>query len=924
MSTRSYVVNTGADYLKVSDDKGATWQTIVPSGYPSIANILSISADPFNSYKAIICTQLEGLWLTEDAGNSFIQVSGTSGITFKSIYFIDSFRILAVGDQIFRSVDGGLNFSPTGVSPSLLYGSSGPLITANNISFGAYAVGFISVYDKLYKSYDAGLTWSPANSDLALVSGKSIFGIRHLNDNNSVAVVVESNGIYTSTDGGETFTLAFSIPSLSGLSNYLFGNRINTDAWFIDSGQNTYFSPDSTVTWTAITPYPNSGAYIQRIFAFTTSTAIIAGAGSAGSGYTGIYTTNDGGTTLSLEEDYAGRLYGLSSNYEYNCGECSNKAEFNPVTGLCEVITNSGPLCPPGYTYDSVSNSCVSDTVSTYYPKDIAISRDQTSSVQTSNFNLSANFCNPSAPVVAEWNQMTIIQSDIISALSTEITAGDIQVSVLEWAETNSSTSLSFSSSLVDIENAICQQKIYGGLTNTALGLYNAYNELINGTTQNPSAEKIMLFFTDGTQNVFGGTFTVGSTIITVGTADTDAVRNLATAIKNEGVKIILIALGDQSELNDIYNEYVNKPDPLPSTDANGNLMYISSLWADAGDIVDLILNNVNGQETLPVPECPPECSIYIDPDTSEAYCQCIEEYAIVPCCYELVDCAGSEQSIITQTDLSDYYSENQIITIEGSDTCWQINLLDSICPISTPVIVVDTYATCENCLPSYTLFHCHDVNTTINTSEDLSQDLGQTIIISAYPNDCWQVGPNTSQSYNFQSVTIVGESYQNCDDCSKPLFQLTNCLNPEAIVITDTDLTQYLDSVVSVEGFVGLCFTVSFVECNCIKITLDGDTYTSTALTQINGRNAYIIDLGSESVTLAWDQDANQWSLFNSETEVLYAYTTLDVECPFTSFWIYEEGSPFTEIVVSYCVDEIFDVTISSEFPNCDYCVNC
>ena len=111
---------------------------------------------------------------------------------------------------------------------------------------------------------------------------------------------------------------------------------------------------------------------------------------------------------------------------------------------------------------------------------------------------------------------------------------------------------------------------------------------------------------------------------------------------------------------------------------------------------------------------------------------------------------------------------------------------------------------------------------------------------------------------------------------------------------------------------------------CDCIKVTTNVDTYTSISTTVINGRKQYFIDLGAETVTLAWDNAAGQWKIFNPDTTTLYAYTTIDIVCPFTSYWILTEDAPFTNIVVSYCIDELTNINVGESFTTCEQCVNC
>jgi hypothetical protein len=918
MATRSYALSTSpTDYLKVSDDKGLTWQTITPVGYPDINSINSIAVDPYNSYTALLsCGSGFGLWVTNDGGATFGQVSGTSGLNFESAYYIDSQTIIATGDQIYRSTNGGTSFVPSGVSGLSLYGLPAPI---DYVIFGAYAIGFCAVSDKLYKSYDAGLTWAPANGDSPIVAGSVILGIRHLNDNDSVVVAVSGSGLYLSTDGGSTFSLTLAL-SLLGTSNFLFGNRWTTESWFITSNQQIYFSPNSTITWNLVNTYPNTTVAYQSIFGFNALDAIFYGGGLVLGASTGIYTTQDGGTNLNQEENYSGRFRSADSTYEYTCGECPGKLELNPQTGLCELVTNSGPLCPSGYTYDPITNTCVGGT--TYYPKDIIFARDCSGSIQSGG----GAYCDPAPVTQSEWNQMTLLQDDIITNISSEILSGDVQVGVVDWS-TNASLTQGLTSTLLDIQNAICIAKPQNGQTNTCFGLCKAYNELLFGVNEDPTAEKIIILFTDGNPSGYspvpcasvpGAPTSLTANAIT-------STRGLATAIKNQGVKIILVALGTTSDINNVYTSLVQTNptygDPVPSLDANGNLLYFNASFDNATTITDQIVAGITTTETLPVPACPDNCTVYVDPIEGTAYCQCTEIYLIPPCCYELTDCDGSAQSIITQTDLSDYVG--QVIKIQGSELCWEITAYNDICPDNQDVIVTGSFASCALCSPKHGLYNCKDQDTVIYTQTDLSLYVGQTIQIAEYPNECWQVGPLSAFEDPAVDVTLQ-ESFLTCAECDKPKYQLTNCLNDEAVVITDSDLSAYLNKVINVDGLPGICFSVSDVKCDCIKVTTNVNTYTSTSTTTINGRNQYFIDLGTEVLTLAWDTADSRWEIFNPDTDTLYAYSTIDVVCPFISYWILTEDAPFTNIIVSYCIDELTNITAGESFTTCEQCVNC
>lgn len=912
MASRSYVVNTGANYLKVSDDQGLTWQTIVPVGYPNINSVTGVYSDPYNPYNVIVtASNGEGLWVSTDGGASFTQSPTTVGIDFICVYYLDSNTILAGGSQLFRSNDGGATWTPTGVSANSLYGSL--TVNISSIDFGTYSTGFLSIKDKVYKSYDSGVTWAVVNSDLPVSSGYDIINVGYLNDSNILNVLC-TDGVYLSTDGGISFTQTLSI--LTGTTaSRLFRSRELSLFAVITSSQDIYTS--NGLTWTLVGNYPNGSAAYQSLFAFDNFNYIFLGTGVALGATTGIYTSSDGGTTLNSEEDYLGRPKSLASTYDYVCGECPSKSEFNPQTGLCDLISYGGPLCPEGYSYDPLTNTCVGET--TYYPKDIVIARDNSGSI-TGN-PVTGPFCDLAPTTQTEWNQMTIMQDDIITGISAEITAGTIQVSVVDWS-TSAILTQPLTSVLVDVQSAVCAQRTSSGGTNTVGGLCTAYNELKFGATQVSTAEKIIILFTDGIGG--SGFCVVNNVFYNVAAGNIPQLRQLATAIKNDGVKIILVALGDSSsEITTIENSYVYVADPVPSLDSNGDLLYFNATFSTAGDIVTSIINGLTTTEFIPTPQCPEGCSVYVDPETNFVYCQCTEEYAIVPCCYELTDCNGSVESIFTQTDLSDYLDANQIIQIEGSDVCWEITLLDTLCTSTQDVIVSGAFAGCEECGPKHGLYNCKDQNTVIYTQTDLSLYVGQTIQIDEYPGECWQVGPLLPSEETAVPVTFT-EAFETCLECDPTKYQLTNCLNDEAVIISDSDLSDYLNATINVEGIPGICFSVSAVKCDCIKVTTNVDEYIVTSTTDMNGRKQYFIDLGAETVTLAWDSADQQWKIFNPDTDTLYAYTTLNITCPFTSYWVLTEDAPFTNIVVSYCVSELTSAVVSQSFTGCEPCINC
>jgi hypothetical protein len=237
-------------------------------------------------------------------------------------------------------------------------------------------------------------------------------------------------------------------------------------------------------------------------------------------------------------------------------------------------------------------------------------------------------------------------------------------------------------------------------------------------------------------------------------------------------------------------------------------------------------------EDNYPAPPCPSECPVVPGGD-QRGYCNCTFQYIIPLCCYELTDCNGSVESIITDTDLSDYFDASNIIKIQGSDVCWEITKLeDALCPEAISIIVTDVFDDCLACNPSYALYDCTDITNIIYTTEDLSDYVrpSQTVQLLEYPNKCWQVGVNTNQSFIPESVTVNGEPYTSCETCIPVYYTLVNCDTEETIYAEPSDALLANDGlVVNIEEETG-CWLVDrfqqFTEEILIPVTITQGGY--------------------------------------------------------------------------------------------------
>lgn len=179
--------------------------------------------------------------------------------------------------------------------------------------------------------------------------------------------------------------------------------------------------------------------------------------------------------------------------------------------------------------------------------------------------------------------------------------------------------------------------------------------------------------------------------------------------------------------------------------------------------------------------------------------------------CYELTDCAGILDPIYTTAQsLSPYAALGQVVQIQNYENCWEVTDVVS-CNCAIDVVVLQVYDNCELCnpAPNYKLTNCDDLNTIIYTSSDLSAHVGQVINVEDNCPGCWIIEeyPNPIPS---DIPVIVAAAFNDCEACKTTYYQLTDCTDTEAPIITSTDLSDYVGSIIILEWCPTTCWTVS------------------------------------------------------------------------------------------------------------------
>ena len=126
-------------------------------------------------------------------------------------------------------------------------------------------------------------------------------------------------------------------------------------------------------------------------------------------------------------------------------------------------------------------------------------------------------------------------------------------------------------------------------------------------------------------------------------------------------------------------------------------------------------------------------------------------------------------------------------------------------CPI--PVTVLESYPTCEECLPivNYKFTNCNNKSIIRYSIDDYSAYVGQTVELEC--GECWLVSEINYIPPSTQSIVIL-YTFDGCPACNRTYYKLTDCLEPENITYTYTDLSIYVDQVIKIKGC-DTCFTV-------------------------------------------------------------------------------------------------------------------
>lgn len=240
------------------------WTPMGPFNAPSgggIGRINNVAFHPKHNDTIYAGAPAGGLWVSYDDGQSWQT-------------FTDELTNIGVSD---------LAIDP--LHPDTMYLATGDRDAADTYSFG------------LLKSTDGGLTWSPTGLSFNVNQNYRIGRVVIHPDSTNIVIAATNGGIYRSTDYGSTFTLE--------QSGTFYGVHMATNdtvfATTTGSQPRVYRSTNAGDTWSLLTSgLPTSGVFRCELALSSTPGKLYVVYGSSNYGFGGLYRSTNGGQNWSL------------------------------------------------------------------------------------------------------------------------------------------------------------------------------------------------------------------------------------------------------------------------------------------------------------------------------------------------------------------------------------------------------------------------------------------------------------------------------------------------------------------------------------------------------------------------------------------------------------------------------------------------
>lgn len=187
-----------------------------------------------------------------------------ANFTFYEVSVVDNSNIFVCGDQgwVVKSTDGGQSFNKvTQLPPVQEYlGDPNPAVLrpVTSIHFITPLIGVVGVGGNVFKTIDGGNTWVHLNGNKPLALsvsdyGGDIYGVFISQNSQRIVALGRTTGtparIFTSVNGGATFTVTYLMPDISG---YHLTWTDDNHLWAFGEHEHRVSSTDGGLTWNVL------------------------------------------------------------------------------------------------------------------------------------------------------------------------------------------------------------------------------------------------------------------------------------------------------------------------------------------------------------------------------------------------------------------------------------------------------------------------------------------------------------------------------------------------------------------------------------------------------------------------------------------------------------------------------------------------
>jgi photosystem II stability/assembly factor-like uncharacterized protein len=257
-----------ADYLRLNKKSNrnvqANWQSLGPDfslgGYAGIGRINALAFHPTDPKIIYAGAPAGGLWVSNDGGNTWN--TATDGL--------NSIGVSAIV------------IHPT--NPNIIY-----IATGDGDAADTYSTGVL-------KSVNGGLTFSATGLDWTQVNNRRIRRMLMDSDNPDLLVVASTNGIYRTTNAGNTWTQVqtgnfYDVEAKPGT---------NQTTWYASTSSAIFRSTNEGLSWTSMYSITGSNRINLTVTAANPNYVYFISSLSSDSGFKGLYRSTDSGTTFTL------------------------------------------------------------------------------------------------------------------------------------------------------------------------------------------------------------------------------------------------------------------------------------------------------------------------------------------------------------------------------------------------------------------------------------------------------------------------------------------------------------------------------------------------------------------------------------------------------------------------------------------------